>query len=66
MKNVGIVTESWKVSIFTAHLDRHGFEYTQIDGPVKDCVTLKVRTPTVADLCPVVQAAICEARRGES
>lgn len=66
MKNVGIVTESWKAGIFRAHLDRHGFEYTQLEGPVKDCVTLKVKTPTVAALQPVVQAAVCEAKRGES
>lgn len=63
MRSVGIVTEVWKAGVFKAHLDEYGFEYTQLDGPVQGCITLKVKIPTVAELQPVVQAAVNETKR---
>ena len=61
MKTTGIVIDSWKIHIFRSHLARAGFEHTEHDGPLPDIMTLKVKTKTVAELQPVVEAANKEA-----
>lgn len=61
VKKAAIMIDDWKLSIFTQLLDETGFKYTQYDGPVKGCMTLKVDTKDVLALHQVVKAANDEA-----
>ena len=62
MKIAGIAIDNWKLPIFRRHLDDGGFSYTEHPGLTPDAMILKVKTPTVAILQPVVEAAQKECR----
>ncbi len=55
MKTAAIVIGDWKLSIFKKTLDNEGYKYSEHNGPVKGCITLKVETDSIAKLNPVVE-----------
>lgn len=57
MKTAGIAIDNWKLAIFKRHLDAGGFVYTEHPGLTPDAMILKVQSPTIAALQPVVEAA---------
>jgi hypothetical protein len=63
MKTAGVVIESWKLAIFKRHLDAAEFEYDENPGIIKDTILLRVKTPFVAKLLPVIEAALSECRK---
>lgn len=62
MKTAGIAIDNWKLPIFKLHLDAGGFSYTEHPGLTADAMILKVQTPAIAKLQPVVEAAQKECR----
>lgn len=56
-QTAGIAIDNWKLPIFKRHLDAGGFSYTEHPGLTADALVLKVETPTIAILQPVVEAA---------
>lgn len=65
MPIAGVVIDNWKLLVFRKALDAHGFKYTEHDGPGKHCITLKVETPTIGELYPVVERAHASAQRNK-
>lgn len=63
MITAGIVIDSWKLDIFTKVLDKAGFEYKQMQGPIKDSILLSVKTESQAALLPHIQRANAKAAR---
>lgn len=63
MKTAGIAIDNWKLAVFKRHLNAGGFSYTEHPGLTADAMVLKVETPTIAKLQPVVEAAQEECRR---
>jgi hypothetical protein len=57
MKTAGIAIDNWKLQIFRRHLEAGGFSYTEHPGLTSDAMILKVKTPTIAALQPIVEAA---------
>lgn len=64
MKKAGtilrIVIDSWKLSVFVRRLKADGYKWTQHDGPMKELITLKVRTGKPKELYETVRAAQLE------
>lgn len=52
-----IAIDRWKLTIFDRHLSKAGYTYTQHPGLVEEMIILKVNTPSVAKLAPIVEAA---------
>lgn len=63
MLTAGVVIDSWKLDIFTKVLDKAGFEYRQMEGPVKDSILLSVKTESQAALLPHIKQANATAAR---
>lgn len=64
---VGISIESWKLSVFKKHLDRHQFAFEQGSLPPmagKVVYLLTVRTTRLDELTRVVELAMKECQRG--
>ena len=53
MKTAAIVLDSWKLSIFKKTLDAEGYKYSEHKSPVPGCITLKVKTDSIAKLKPI-------------
>lgn len=66
MKTAGISIDDWKLPIFKRHLSNAGFAYTEHPGLTSGTLFLKVKTPTVAQLQPVVEAAHKECRNAKN
>lgn len=62
MKSAGVAIDTWKLGIFKKHLDRGGFAFTEHPGLTPDAMLLKVETPTIAALQPIIEAAQKECR----
>lgn len=62
MKITAIVIEDWKLPIFVRHLVAGGFSYSAHPNLPVGSMVLKVRTPTIAILQPVVEAAQLECK----
>jgi len=63
MKKAAIVIDDWKLPIFKRILEEEGYQFTQHNGPVDGCITLDVRTESIAKLKPVVERMNAEAAR---
>ena len=61
MKKAAVVIDSWKLYIFKRRLDDGGYTYKEFTGPTRGCITLEVKTETIAKLQLVIEAANTEA-----
>ena len=60
---VAICIDSWKLSIFTRHLDQAGYTNVSVSPFVTpDALMLAVDTPNVVALQTVLQAAVAECK----
>ena len=62
MKTAAIVIDAWKLPIFKKTLDIEGYKYSEHIGPGKYCITLKVKTDSIANLYLIVERMNKEAK----
>lgn len=59
----GIAIDTWKLAIFTRHLEQSGYEFTQGAGIAPDTLMLYVVTDNAQALQAVLRAANTEAAK---
>ena len=63
MKTAAVAIDKWKLATFKRNLDRAGFAYSEHPGLAADTMLLKVSTPSIAELQPVIERATRECRQ---